>query len=102
MNKAGEGKSRTMSRKHKTLVGLLIFNALSAIGGGIGLVTGMLPVPMVLLRHTPFDSYVIPGLFLGVVIGGSAVAGAIALLTHAKRARPISAAAGVIMIGWIA
>ena len=59
-------------------------------------------MPTVLLRHTPFDSYVIPGLFLGVVIGGSALVGAIALLTHAKRSLLISAGAGVIMGGWIA
>ena len=49
-----------------------------------------------------FDSYVIPGLLLGVVIGGSALGGAIALLAHAKRSRLISAAAGVVMVGWIA
>ncbi len=91
-----------MSRKDKTLKGVLLFNALSAIGGGIGLVTGTLPVPTMLLRHTPFDSFVIPGLFLGIIIGGSALAGAIALRAHAVRSRLISAAAGVIMVGWIA
>lgn len=91
-----------MSRTYKTLVGVLIFNAVSAIGGGITLVTGTLPVPKDLLRHTPFESYVIPGLFLGVVIGGSAIVGAVALLSHARSSRLISAAAGVIMVGWIA
>jgi hypothetical protein len=80
----------------------LLFNALSAIGGGIGLVTGTLPVPTMLLQHTPFESFVIPGLFLGLVIGGSALAGAIALRAQVKRSRLISAAAGVIMVGWIA
>lgn len=91
-----------MFRKDKTLKGVLLFNALSAIGGGIGLVTGTLPVPTILLRHTPFDSFVIPGLFLGIIIGGSALTGAIALRAKARRARLISSAAGVIMVGWIA
>lgn len=91
-----------MSRKDKTLKGVLLFNALSALGGGTGLVTGTLPVPTMLLRHTPFDSFVIPGLFLGIIIGGSALAGAIALRAHARRSRLISGAAGVIMVGWIA
>jgi hypothetical protein len=91
-----------MSRKDKTLVGVLLFNAVSALGGGIALVTGTLPVPTMLLRHTPFDSFVIPGLFLGIVIGGSALVGAGAMLTHARRSRPITASAGVIMVGWIA
>jgi hypothetical protein len=87
---------------YKTLIGISAFNALSALGGGISLVTGTLPVPKALLRHTPFDSYVIPGLFLGIIIGGSALAGTVALLTHARRSRFISAAAGVTMVGWIA
>ena len=91
-----------MFRKGKTLKGVLLFNALSAIGGGIGLVTGTLPLPTMLLRHTPFDSFVIPGLFLTIIIGGSALTGAIALRTHARRARLISATSGVIMVGWIA
>ena len=90
-----------MPRTDKTLVGVSIFNALSAFGGGAGLVTGMLPIPRSLLRHTPFDSYVIPGLFLGLVIGGTALAGAAALLTHARRSRSICISAGVIMVGWI-
>ena len=91
-----------MFRKGKTLKGVLLFNALSAVGGGIGLITGTLPVPTMLLRHTPFDSFVIPGLFLGIIIGGSALAGAIALPAHVRRSRLISATAGVIMVGWIA
>ena len=91
-----------MFRKDKTLKGVLLFNAISAIGGGIGLITGTLPVPTMLLRHTSFDSFVIPGLFLGIIIGGSALAGAIALRAQARRSRLISAAAGVIMVGWIA
>ena len=70
-------------------MGVSIFNAVSAIGGGITLVTGTLPVPKDLLRHTPFESYVIPGLCLGVVIGGSAIVGAVALLSHA-RSLPVS------------
>jgi hypothetical protein len=91
-----------MPRTRKALIGISIFNAVSAIGGGASLVTGTLPVPEALLQHTPFSSYVIPGLFLGVIIGGSALAGSIALLAHARRSRLISAAAGVIMVGWIA
>jgi len=91
-----------MFRKDKTLKGVLLFNAISAIGGGIALITGTLPVPVMLLRHTPFDSFVIPGLFLGIIIGGSALAGAVALRAQPRRSRLISAAAGVIMVGWIA
>ena len=90
-----------MPSSARPLIAISLLNAVSAIGGGIALVTGVLPVPTSLLRHTPFDTYVVPGLFLAVVIGGSSLAGAIALISHASRARYISAAAGVTMVGWI-
>jgi len=50
-----------MPNPARALIGISLFNAVSAIGGGIGLVTGVLAVPTSLLRHTPFDSYVVPG-----------------------------------------
>jgi len=65
-------------------------------------VTGSLPVPISLLRNTPFDSFLIPGLFLGIIIGGSAAAAALASLARTRRSLHLSGAAGVILIGWIA
>lgn len=85
----------------RILLGLQLFNAVSAVGGGIALAAGVLGVPVVLLRHTPFDSFVVPGIFLAVIIGGSAAIGAAALLNHWTRALAVSAAAGTVMIGWI-
>lgn len=93
-------KAQTRSRTRDALVGLLLFNALSALGGGIGLAGAAPGVPAGLLRHTPFDSFVAPGIFLGTVIGGSALIGAAALLAHASRSLFVSAAAGATMIGW--
>ena len=90
-----------MSAVRRTLLGLHLFHALSAVGGGIALVVGALGVPTVLLRHTPFDSFVIPGIFLVVVIGGSAMIGLTALLARRWRALATSAAAGAVMVGWI-
>lgn len=91
----------TMPSRRRTLVGLHLFNALSAVGGGIALIVGGLGVPITLLRHTPFDSFVVPGIFLAAVIGGSATIGATALLAHWRRAVVTSATAGAIMVGWI-
>jgi hypothetical protein len=82
------------------LTATLAFNAVSAIGGGIALATGTLPVPMSLLRNTPFDSYLVPGLFLGLVVGGSSAMAFVARRRSATRLR-LSAAAGLIMVGWI-
>lgn len=91
----------TISPARRTVLGLHLFHALSAVGGGIALVAGALPVPLAVLRHTPFDSFVVPGIFLGTVIGGSALIGARALLAGSRRALVASAAAGAIMVGWI-
>ncbi|RYV49563.1 hypothetical protein [Pengzhenrongella frigida] len=86
----------------RTVVGLHLFNAVSAVGGGIALVAGGLGVPTTLLRHTPFESFVVPGIFLAAIIGGSATIGATALMADWRRATVISAAAGAVMVGWIA
>ena len=96
-----EAQPTHMTRPARTLIALSLFNAVSAIGGGIGLVTGTLPVPTSLLKLTPFDTYVVPGLFLAVVIGGSSLIGAISLRSPTPRARSISAASGLVMVGWI-
>lgn len=90
-----------METVRRTLIGLHLFNAVSAVGGGIALAAGLLGVPVVLLRHTPFDSFVVPGIFLAVIIGGSATIGATALVNHRPRALVTSAAAGAVMVGWI-
>lgn len=90
-----------MPATRRILVGLHLFNALSAVGGGIALAAGGLGVPTTLLRHTPFDSFVVPGIFLAAVIGGSAMIGATALLGHWRWAVFTSATAGAIMVGWI-
>ena len=94
-------EARTMPAMRRTVVGLHLFNAVSAVGGGIGLVAGGLAVPTTLLRHTPFESFVVPGIFLAVIIGGSATIGATALLTHRRRALVTSGTAGAVMVGWI-
>lgn len=93
--------AHTMSAMRRTVVGLHLFNAVSAVGGGIALIVGGLGVPTTLLRHTPFESFVIPGFFLAVIVGGTALLGATALLTHRRRALVTSTAAGAVMVGWI-
>jgi len=77
------------------------FAALSAIGGALGLIllTGM-GIPLEYLRFTPFTSYVVPGLILGVV-GGSALAAVLLLLQRRRLAYLAAFAAGAIMTGWI-
>jgi hypothetical protein len=50
-----------------------VFVALTALGGGIALATGLEAdrFPLDWLRGTPFRNYVIPGLILAGVVGGA-------------------------------
>ncbi len=83
------------------IVVLEAFIAVSAIAGGIGLVGGGIALPPEWLAGTLFSSYLIPGMILGAVVGGSAlVAAALLLLAH-PLALPAALAAGLIQAGWI-
>jgi hypothetical protein len=79
------------------------FGAVSAVGGGIALMAGLESgrFPLDWLRGTPFSSYVIPGLILALVVGGSATVAAAATLRSPLAGALTSLLAGVVMLGWI-
>jgi hypothetical protein len=86
----------------RTLVVWLWFGALSAtLGGALGVFANGAGVPLTYLKQTPFDSFLLPGLILGIVIGGTQLAAAILL----QRRHPFGLVAAVIaglgMIVWI-
>jgi hypothetical protein len=68
------------------LIVLISFLALSAIVGGIGLLTGLNAPPLVFLDGSPFSSYVIPGFALLVLVGGTASLAAIMLVRNYSKA----------------
>ena len=93
-------------RARNIRIALLIidaFVAVTAVVGGLALVTGLEGdrFPLTLLESTPFSSYVLPGLILMVVVGGSASIAVAALLRGLDRGAPASIVAGAILIGWI-
>ena len=81
---------------------LLAFAALNAFGGGYYGMTGAQGVPRAWLVGSPFQSYFVPGLFLFVVVGGSFLLGAVAVLRRWELAWVAALAAGVVALGWIA
>jgi hypothetical protein len=85
-----------------SLVVVAAFNALSALGGGIGMVAADgLSMPKSMLADTPFSTYTIPGLILTVVVGGSQAAAVWLLLARRRSALLWSAVAGFGMLIWI-
>jgi len=78
-----------------------VFVALTAVLGGIALAAGVDKFPAEWLRGTPFSSYLIPGLILAIVVGGSATVAAIAAQHRSDAGAVTSALAGAILLGWL-
>lgn len=78
------------------------FAALSAVFGGLMVVTGWpYQFPASWLQGTPFTDYLVPGLVLGLVVGGSATVATWLTAQGSPAGAYASMAAGVIMMGWI-
>lgn len=83
------------------LIVLEVFVGVGAVAGGIGVATNGIGFPVEWLEGTPFRSYVIPGLVLMFVVGGSQLAAAIAVWRRRWWGTVASLAAGLILAGWI-
>lgn len=84
-----------------SLIYLEVVIGLGAFIGGSSLIIGTLQLDTTLLRGTPFNSYVIPGIVLVTVVGGSMLAAAITEIAHKKIADLLSEYAGMVLVGWI-
>ncbi|TFC05532.1 hypothetical protein E3O42_02945 [Cryobacterium adonitolivorans] len=98
---AVHGTDRVEPRRWWWLALLVVgwFNLMSALGGGLGLIlaNGM-GMPMSWLAGTPFDSYLIPGLILMLIVSGTQ---ALAVLGQHRRQPWYPAAAGVAGFGMV-
>lgn len=83
------------------LILLTSFIALTAIGGGVAILTEIDKFPVEWLKGTLFTNYTIPALILAVIVGGSSLWASICLIRKQKKAMKIAMLAGGIMIGYI-
>jgi hypothetical protein len=90
-----------MSRKTKILLGLLLFNGLSAAAGGVALMTEWIPEQASWVQNTDFPSNYFPGVILMTVVGGSSLIAATALIKRSDDWQLASIVAGTIMVFWI-
>jgi hypothetical protein len=92
--------------KHKAIrITLVIIEALiglGAIAGGIAILTGAFDqwFSLAWLQGTPFSDYTIPGLTLLIVIGGGMLLAAATIFIQHEWAVLLSAAMGLIIIGF--
>lgn len=100
-------RTRQMQPLRFTLYWLAVvvafFNALSAVGGGLGmLLTGGLGMPEWFLATGPFRTFTIPALLLLVVVGGTQTVSAVLLLARRESSLLWTAVAGLGMVIWVA
>ena len=81
---------------------LLAILALNAFEGGYYAMAGAKDVPIDLLARSPLKNYFIPGLFLFVIIGGSALYASIAVFRRLPGVKKAAFASAVIVMLWLA
>lgn len=86
--------------RRKWLVALLVFNGLSAVGGGLALMAQAVR-PSIWTAHTAFTSLYFPGVILLAVVGGSALLAALATWRRFVGWQLGVALSGMIMVIWI-
>lgn len=78
-----------------------LFNAVTAIPSGIGLIlSNGLGLPVSWLDNSPFHSYAIPGLILSAIVGGTNVVAAFLIWRKKRYALEASATAGFGLLIW--
>jgi hypothetical protein len=90
-----------MDREAKAALGLLLFNGVSAVGGGVALMTGAIPEQPSWVQHTGFPGLFFPGVILMAIVGGSSLVAAVAMMKRAVGWHLASLLSGVIMVFWI-
>ncbi len=105
MNKLNTKTARRIRRSKITFFAIQIFNGLSALAGGYGLMsdpTGeALQMDRSMLISTPFDDFLIPGLVLFIINGIGNATGAVLSMKKFKHAASVAALFGLILMIWI-
>lgn len=89
------------TRSHRTLLGLHLLNGLTAVGGGLALMTGWIPDVDSWTAHSDFPGTYFPGVILFAVVGGSALVAAVAMAKRVPGRELASLVAGMVMLAWI-
>ena len=86
----------------RALVVMLAFGAVSALAGLIiAIPGGGAGFPLSALEGTPFTSFVVPGLILGVVVGGTQLMALVAVARGRDSGPLLASVAGFGMLIWI-
>src|SRR3954454_20431425 len=111
VDRSSAGTRRT-NETHLWLRSLLVLQALvglTALGGGAALILGtinpqlgtVLTPAAAYLEGSPFSSYLLPGLLLAVVVGGTQICAFVLGLTRSALGLPAAAAAAIGLLIWV-
>jgi len=93
---------RKRGRGEKTLIGIEVFNGVSALGGGIALMIrpdgAVLHLPHTLLDGSPFSDYLVPGLALTSLVGVGMLGAALLRGRHLPYASELEIATGAALV----
>lgn len=92
--------NRLQSSLRAALILLAGFLSLSAIPGGIMLLAGFYAPPVEQLRGSVFSSFLLPGLALLFIVGGSALLATVLLVRRSRFGPASTALAGVIVMSF--
>lgn len=91
-----------ISGTRELLALVLVFVAFSALGGGLYGMLGASGVPRGWLGGGPFESYLVPGAILFVVVGGSSLGASALIVSRARHAALGAAVASLVLVVWTA
>ena len=87
---------------HWVLIGVELFVAVGAVYGGVGLIAGnAIHIADEWLVGTPFNSWILPGIFLLVVVAFPMMTAAVAEIRRLRWSYSASLVAGAAQVGWI-
>src|SRR6056297_1302168 len=102
MNKSNTTEEKSIRRSKPTFIALQVFNGLSALAGGYGLMndpTGKaLQMDRSILANSPFDDFLVPGLVLFIINGIGNATGAVLSMKKFKYAASVAALFGLIIM----
>ncbi len=88
----------------RLIIAVALFSAISSIAGSLELLvwrTGNRYLPLALLDHTPFASFLVPGMLLGGVVGTTSLACAMLAWRRSRAALDATLLAGGALTVWI-
>lgn len=100
-NEVVASSSASLTIPGRLLLFFFLLNGFGGVVGGVLVMKEILPFPRVWLQGTPFHTYLIPGLILCVIVGGSHLTAAFSILGRRAWAKAVCVLAGVILTGWM-